>query len=338
MAPASAPPPARFIHRAGDPRRNPRPAPFHPDRRHRFAGVPAARSSSSAQVRGHPKIGIDAPKIPFSLICRKSAATPSSGNVNRNGSASTTASARSPSTTRRSTTSPSRPHGHPAIQKRVPHPLSSRPGHNKVLGKQPRIRGAEPVPHLVINVRCRSQRKPIQMLPTAREPRLQHQLLARRSQPHDLMQRLLLQTRLQTQRSGRRLVPEPHIRQEWPLRQINPQIMCVAGVTASAGPPRTTRATRLVTSNPSAIRPARSRALCSKQYPPRREATIFACSEATSSFGARPQERINVFKRDGRAVRRDQPAQRRQARLPRASVADPIQVSVQVECGFGHVL
>ena len=39
-------------------------------------------SSSSAQVRGHPKIGFDAPKIPFSLICRKSAATPSSGNVN----------------------------------------------------------------------------------------------------------------------------------------------------------------------------------------------------------------------------------------------------------------
>jgi hypothetical protein len=40
---ASAPPQARFIQRAGDPRRNrnPRPAPFHPDRRHRSGGSPS---------------------------------------------------------------------------------------------------------------------------------------------------------------------------------------------------------------------------------------------------------------------------------------------------------
>ena len=166
--------------------------------------------------------------------------------------------------------------------------------------------------------------------------RLQHQLLARRSQPHGLMS--VCCSRPGCRRNGRvaRPLAEPRIRQKWPLRHINPQKLVCLPCKRIRRAPEDTRATRLVKPNPSAIRPARGGALCSKQYPPRREATVFSASTARRhpASGARPRKLIKVFKRDGRAVRRDQPAQRRQARLPRASIADPVLYCVQVEMRF----
>ena len=80
--------------------------------------------------------------------------------------------------------------------------------------------------------------------------------------------------------------------------------MCSRGPGGlSGGDIQRTRPERPVTLKPSASSAALNSVFCSKQYPPRRLSTSFACTDGKVEIDRTPQQRVDALERDRIDVR-----------------------------------